>query len=103
MGKTICIFGDSIIWGAGLPCRVAWVNLLRNYVEIKYGGVVELYDLGIDRDTTEDLLKRFDAENRARRPQVIIFAVGTNDSSYRRLKIIFLFPLFLLINLKRIY
>jgi len=30
---NICIFGDSIAWGAWLPFRVSWANLLRNYLE----------------------------------------------------------------------
>ncbi len=86
MRVTFCIFGDSIIWGAGLPRRVSWANLLRNYLEKRQSGIIELYDLGIDRDTTEDLLERFDAEAKARNPNEIIFAVGINDSSYRENK-----------------
>ncbi len=84
----IVIFGDSIVWGAGLPFRTAWANLLRNFLEKrnKKYSPVELYDLGIDRDTTEELLKRFDIEIEARHPNVIIFAVGINDSAYRRNK-----------------
>ena len=88
MNIKICIFGDSIIWGRGLPFRTAWANLLRNYLEKrnrKYP-IIELYDLGIDRDTTEELLRRFVAEASARNPHIIIFAVGTNDSSYRKNK-----------------
>lgn len=86
MRSVICIFGDSITWGAGLPFRTAWANLLRNLLENKNKKYypIELYDLGIDRDTTEDLLKRFNAEARARQPNIIIFAIGTNDSAYRK-------------------
>jgi len=66
-----------------LSFRVGWANLLRNYLEKKNKGILELYDLGIDRDTTENLLERFDAEAKARFPNV---AIGANDSFYRKNK-----------------
>lgn len=78
----ISIFGDSIIWGAFLPFRGAWSNLLRNYLE----GIDDrfaVYDLGIDTNTTEDLLTRFKSEAGARKPDLLIFAIGTNDSAFR--------------------
>lgn len=79
---NICVFGDSITWGAFLPFRGAWANLLRNYLESK-NEMIALYDLGIDANTSTDLLNRFDTEAAARKPDIIIFAVGTNDSAYR--------------------
>lgn len=80
---NVCIIGDSITWGAYLPFRGAWANLLRNHLEKKTDYFVALYDLGIDGDTSSDILKRFDVEMEARNPSVIIVAVGTNDSVYR--------------------
>ncbi len=80
---NICIFGDSLTWGAFLPFRAGWANLLRNYLESKNDRTA-LYDLGIDGNTTRDVLARFDAEAKARTPQIIMFAVGTNDSLYRK-------------------
>lgn len=85
MKKTICIFGDSITWGAFLPTRVAWANLLRNYLET-LDKMVSVYDLGIDANTTYDLLERFEFEAKARKPNIIIFAIGINDSAYRKTK-----------------
>src|SRR3989344_2470215 len=79
---NICIFGDSITWGAFLPFRGAWDNLLRNYLE-SLNKMIAVYDLGIDADTSYDLVKRFNAEAHARKPSVIIFAIGVNDSAYR--------------------
>ena len=38
------------------------------------------YNLGISGDTTNELLKRFDIEAKARNPSVIIFSIGDNDS-----------------------
>lgn len=79
---TICIFGDSITWGRGLLARMGWANLLRN--ELEKQKKFSLYDLGIDRDTSKNLLERFDVEARARKPDIIIFAIGTNDSVFRK-------------------
>ena len=86
MNKVIWVFGDSVLWGWGLPFRVGWVNLYRNYVEEKSDFAINLYDLGIDADTTEGVLKRFDIEAAARKPDMVIFAIGVNDSAYRKTK-----------------
>lgn len=86
MNKVICAFGDSILWGRGLPFRAGWVNLLRNYVEAESKFTVNLYDLGVDGDTSEDVIKRFDTEAAARKPDIIIIAIGVNDSGYRKAK-----------------
>lgn len=81
---NICIFGDSITWGAFLPFRGAWANLLRNYLE-SLNDKIALYDLGIDRNTSTDLLRRFDEEAKERNADLIIFAIGINDSAYRKI------------------
>lgn len=86
MNKIICVFGDSVLWGWGLPFRIGWVNLFRNYIEDKSNFTMNLYDLGIDADTTEDVLRRFDIEASARKPDMVIFAIGVNDSAYRKTK-----------------
>ena len=80
---NICIFGDSITWGARLPFRVGWANLLRNYLDRHTEDYYSVYDLGIDGDTTNGLLNRFEVESNSRSPEVIIFAIGTNDSVFR--------------------
>lgn len=81
--ENICIFGDSITWGPRLPFRVAWANLLRNHLEKSTSELFRVYDLGIDMDTTKDLIKRIDIEAIARKPAIIIFNIGANDSLYR--------------------
>lgn len=86
MNKVICVFGDSVLWGWGLPFRIGWVNLFRNYIEDKSNFTMNLYDLGIDADTTEDVLRRLDTEAAARKPDMVIFAIGVNDSAYRKTK-----------------
>jgi len=81
---NICIIGDSITWGPRLPFRVAWANLLRNHLEKSSDNLYSLYDLGIDGDTTRNLLQRFDVEMTARKPGLIIFNIGVNDSLFRK-------------------
>lgn len=81
--ENICIFGDSITWGPRLPFRVAWANLLRNHLEKSATDLFRVYDLGVDMDTTKDVLARMDIEAKARKPAIIIFNIGTNDSLYR--------------------
>jgi len=66
-----------------LHTREAWANLLRNYIESKTDHYIEVYDLGIDGNTTRDLLNRFEVEAEARKPELIIFAIGVNDSMFR--------------------
>ena len=83
MDKVICIFGDSQLWGWGLPFRVGWVNIFRSYIEEKSDFTMNVYDLGIDADTTAGVLKRFEVETEARRPEMIIIAIGVNDAAYR--------------------
>lgn len=82
--QNICIFGDSITWGAHrLPARLSWANLLRNYIE-NNNREYRVYDLGVDKNTTKDVIHRFVGEATARNAEIIIFDVGVNDSSYRR-------------------
>ena len=81
---NICIFGDSITWGASDVEKGGWVQRLRTFVESTKEDV-DIYNLGVSGDTTDDLLKRFKAECEARKPEKlfkIIFGIGTNDSQY---------------------
>jgi len=88
---NICIFGDSITWGACDYKNGGWATMLRNYFEergdtsIGKNGEfvdVEVYNLGISGEKTEDLLKRIQAECEAREPDLIIIAIGINDSQF---------------------
>ncbi|HNY36011.1 MAG TPA: GDSL-type esterase/lipase family protein [Candidatus Pacearchaeota archaeon] len=74
---TICIFGDSIAWGASDYEKGGWADRLKNYLMTED---IDVYNLGISGDTTEELLKRFAVETEARKPDIIIFAIGINDS-----------------------
>lgn len=85
MEKTICIFGDSITWGAVDPENGGWVAQLRRYFETNDYDIA-VYNQGISGDNTDDLLARFKVECTAREPQIIIFAIGINDSQYIKTK-----------------
>ena len=74
---TICIFGDSITWGASDCEKGGWADQLKNCLMAED---IDVYNLGISGDTTEELLKRFSIEAEARNPDIIIFAIGINDS-----------------------
>ncbi len=76
----IGIWGDSITYGAGDSEALGWVGRLRKLLE--KGDDVSVYNFGICGDTTDDLLKRFSVEADAIKPNVIVFAVGINDSKY---------------------
>lgn len=81
MDKTYCVFGDSVTQADYV--KVSWVDLLKNYLENKYkNGYVSVFDLGINGNTTSDILKRFEPEAAHRTPTSIIFAAGINDSGY---------------------
>lgn len=80
---SICVFGDSIAWGAFDPKHGGWVTLLRNYVEQEWERLNDksVYNLGICSETTASLLPRFEIEFKAREPEIVIFALGINDSA----------------------
>ncbi len=76
---NICIFGNSITWGAYDFDKGGWVERLKTHLfeQKKY---YELYNLGVSGDTTKNILKRFEIECQARKPETIIFSVGINDT-----------------------
>lgn len=81
--STICIFGASITYGAWDLEKGGWVNRLRLYFDnINNLNTTKVYNLGISGNTTSDLLKRFDIELEARKPNKIIFSIGNNDSVF---------------------
>lgn len=82
---NICIFGDSTVWGAYDSEFGGWVARLRKYLEEK-NDEIEIYNCGVSGDNTEKLLRRFEVEANAREPEVIIFAIGINDSQYLQLE-----------------
>lgn len=78
---TICIFGDSITWGAYDPEQGGWATHLRNYFEAQDNDI-DVYNLGVSGDTTADLLNRIEVEAKSREPNLIIFAIGINGAQF---------------------
>ena len=77
----VCVFGDSISRGYHDKEIGGWVNRLRIYFDnSEQYKDISVYDLSISGDSTVETLKRFDAECSVRNPDVIIFAIGINDS-----------------------
>ncbi len=76
---NIYIFGDSIAWGANDYEKGGWAERLKSH----YMRNDVIYNLGVLSDNTEDLLKRIGAELAVREEaDLIIFAIGINDSQY---------------------
>ncbi len=80
LGKSICVFGDSIVWGASDEEMGGWVERLRTL--FLRGNDIEVYNLGISGNNTEKLIKRFEDEAKYRGADILIFSIGTNDSQY---------------------
>jgi lysophospholipase L1-like esterase len=77
--KSICIFGDSIVYAHTDPMRGGWPGRLKQALtEANDAGAV--YALGIPGNTLRDVADRFDGEAAARKPDLVIIAVGTADS-----------------------
>jgi len=76
----ICVFGDSIAYGWWDFEKQGWVSRLRKFLEQK--GDYRVFNLSIPGDTSKDLLKRFKNETKPREPDLIIFAIGINDSQF---------------------
>lgn len=84
----ILVFGDSIAYGAW-DKEGGWVQRLREFVDEKALGDGKdpeymVYNVGISGNTTELILNRFEPELKRRLDvdeNIIIIAIGTNDSS----------------------
>lgn len=77
----IAVFGDSISHGGWDKEKGGWVNRLKIFAmrELGHTGV---YNSSSSGGSTEDVLRRFDADCVAIKPDIIIFAIGLNDSRY---------------------
>lgn len=89
MSKQILIFGDSIAYGAWDE-KGGWVDRLKceiheKVISSKLVFYCDIYNLSIDGDYTDKLLKRFEFETKQRMIEeeiIIIFAIGINDSCF---------------------
>jgi lysophospholipase L1-like esterase len=82
----ICIFGDSIVWGAFDSSGLGWVGHLREagfqQRDLHAGDYLAVYNCGVGGDKVSDVLARFDGEVDARQPDAIALAIGINDVSH---------------------
>lgn len=78
--SVICVFGDSIAWGAFDMELGGWVNRLKIFYNQKRE--TDVYNLGVSGDYVLDVLNRLDVEAKARIPDIIILAIGINDSPH---------------------
>lgn len=78
----ICAFGDSIMNGTGDPEALGWIGRAVQPVKARHREVT-LYNLGIRRDTSVDIRRRWRAETEARRvagaETGLLFSFGVND------------------------
>jgi lysophospholipase L1-like esterase len=78
--SVICVFGDSITWGAYDLELGGWVDRLRIYFDNKGDFETDIYNCGVSGDNVADVLTRFDTEAKARTPDKIILSIGINDT-----------------------
>lgn len=77
----VCVLGDSYVAGTGDPEHLGWVG------RVAAGGPqpVTVYNLGVRRDTSADVLARWRAECAPRLPQGVdgrlVVAFGVNDTT----------------------
>ena len=80
----ICFFGESFVNGTGDPECLGWTG--RICVDAnKKGYDITYYNLGVRRETSTDLEKRWLPEASSRLPQEcdgrIVFSFGVNDTT----------------------
>lgn len=74
---TLCVFGDSIVVGSDDREAGGWVARLR--LDLNARGKIGVYNLGVDGDRTEQLLRRIAGKAAARSASVIVVSIGAND------------------------
>ena len=85
MGIRVCFFGDSFVNGTGDDGCLGWAGRLCS-AERGGGADVTLYNLGVRRDTSTDVRRRWKAEAEARLPDAggrLVFSFGLNDLAPR--------------------
>jgi len=82
MSKRICVFGDSITWGAFDDEKGGWTTRLKIYIESIYSRKYSIYNFGVDGDTTKLLLQRLNKKLQSICPKIVIIAEGINDSLF---------------------
>ena len=80
----ICFVGDSFVQGTGDPLCLGWTGRLAVQAQ-RMGFAMTYYNLGVRRDTSRDILARWENECAVRLPSetqnYVAFSFGINDSS----------------------
>lgn len=78
----ICFVGDSFVQGTGDPEYQGWVGRVASAARAS-GFNLTAYNLGVRRETSQDILKRWQAECAVRLPddctRYVVFSFGAND------------------------
>lgn len=81
----VCFIGDSFVAGVGDPRHLGWAGRLATHSHAQ-GQVLTSYNLGIRRDTSADILRRFQAECTPRLPSGshagVVLSFGVNDTMF---------------------
>lgn len=78
----IAVWGDSIAYGAHDYDQGGWVNRLKMFLAKESNGSISLYNLGISGERVAHILERFNREYDELNPDIIILAIGINDSAH---------------------
>ncbi|MEK7144650.1 MAG: GDSL-type esterase/lipase family protein [Patescibacteria group bacterium] len=80
---SICVFGDSVSYGAWDMEKGGWINRLWFYVGNRAGeDYMDIYNQSITGGTTGTILERLENEAKVREADALIFQTGGNDASY---------------------
>jgi len=78
--KKIAIIGASTVQGAVDPEGGGWVGRIRKWHESRRPRRNFVFNLGVSGNTTTDILRRLLPECSERKPGLIIYSCGLNDS-----------------------
>ncbi|WP_370277517.1 GDSL-type esterase/lipase family protein [Pontibacterium sp.] len=82
----ICFVGDSFVNGTGDETKLGWTGRVCAALEASDSDLeVTFYNLGVRRDTSEDIRRRFNQEISARLQAgfdtLVVFSFGVNDTT----------------------
>jgi len=81
MKKNVSVWWDSIAKRHNDHEQWWWVARLQKYFKAQ-GLPIKVHNFGVSGNTTLDVLQRFEEESSMHNQDVVIFAIGINDSIY---------------------
>ena len=86
----ICFIGDSYVNGTSDPDYLGWAGRVAIAAQ-RNGYNLTYYNLGVRRETSADIAKRWQQEVQARFlsscPPFVVFALGANDTTPRSVSV----------------